>query len=146
MSLKRFIRRDNPIPIFLGSDNVERAIQSMIDGSAGAVLIADDRNLLTGIFTERDVMTRITVDGLDPGSVPLSEVMTVNPVRCQLETPIEEAIAVLRKHRIRHLPVVSDSNEILGMISLRKLLHDQINELMEELQRLESYFNDSVGG
>jgi CBS-domain-containing membrane protein len=58
----------------------------------------------------------------------------------------KEALQTMVEGRIRHLPVVTKDNEIVGMLSLRYLLHDRINELRDELQRLEAYFNDAQGG
>ena len=48
--------------------------------------------------------------------------------------------------RIRHLPVVSSENRVLGMVTLRYLLHDRIDDLISEVQSLEAYFNDAPGG
>jgi CBS domain-containing protein len=146
MALERFLKREVPVPVLAASDTVAVAIHEMIESGAGAVLIASSENALEGIFTERDVMTRITAENRDASATLLSELMTVNPVALGPDTSITDAIDALRKHKIRHLPVVRANGEIVGMISLRKLLHDHIQELMDELRSLEAYLNDAPGG
>jgi CBS-domain-containing membrane protein len=72
--------------------------------------------------------------------------MTTKVITVTEEIPISEAIQTMVDHRIRHLPVVDAENRITGIISLRYLLHDRINELVSEIRTLESYFNDAPGG
>jgi CBS domain-containing protein len=53
---------------------------------------------------------------------------------------------MLDKH-IRHLPIVDRDGRLAGMISMRSLLHDKIEELTDQLDSLEAYFTaDGVGG
>jgi CBS domain-containing protein len=76
---------------------------------------------LIGIISERDILTRVVVPRLDPGRALVQDVMTVEVVCCQLHTPLEEARGVLKNRRIRHLPVVDDANQLLGLISIGDL-------------------------
>lgn len=145
MSLRRFIK-NKAIPILAESSTAMEAIQGMIQTGSGAALIADERSILKGIFTERDVMTRITAVEKDPKTTLLRDVMTGNVLRTTDSVAINEAIQVMVDHRIRHLPVVGPDGKIIGLISLRYLLHDKIAELMSEVCSLESYFNDAPGG
>ena len=61
------------------------------------------------------------VPRLDPGQALVQDVMTVEVVCCQPYTQLEEARGVLKNRRIRHLPVVDDAKELLGLISIGDL-------------------------
>lgn len=125
---------------------VAEAVEKMIAGNCGAVLISNDAKSLEGIFTERDLMTKVVSNRLDPDVTPLEAVMNENPPNLSDKASIAEAIQVLRENQVRHLPVLNDDLELVGIISLRHLLYDHIKDLLEEIRSLEAYFNDAPGG
>ena len=86
----------------------------------GAVLVMDgDR--LAGIFTERDVLTRIVTEGVEPDVTPVARVMSRQVLCCPSDTTILDARAIMRNKRIRHLPVVGSNGKLVGMISIGDL-------------------------
>lgn len=125
---------------------VAEAVERMIADKCGAVLISDDSKHLEGIFTERDLMTKVVGNGLDPDATFLEVVMNENPPSLSEGSSIAEAIDILRTRQIRHLPVLNEDRELVGMISLRHLLYDHIKDLVQEVHSLEAYFNDAPGG
>jgi len=146
MSLKHFFRKRKSIVVIADTTSVMYAINKMIEANAGAVLVGSDTKPLIGIVTERDVMTKVTAKKLDPSTTPLGQIMTADPVTIGENASIDEAINIMSEYRIRHLPVLNEDGEISGMISLRHLLHDRIQDLTEELNSLEAYMNDAPGG
>jgi EAL domain-containing protein (putative c-di-GMP-specific phosphodiesterase class I)/CBS domain-containing protein len=93
--------------------------------NTGCVLVVEDGRL-RGIVTARDLV-RLASGQLDLGSTPLAAVMTtpVLSLRQQELTNIFAAIHLLRRHRIRHLPIVDDAEQPMGLVtisSLRRLL------------------------
>lgn len=144
MSLKPFLRNTESLTL-TEVDTAWRAIEVMVEHRAGAVLIGsvDD---LRGIFSERDVMSRIVLPGRDPRTTSLGEVMTSEITVAPESTGLSDAIRMMSERRIRHLPIIKSNGEIAGMISLRYLLHDRINELINEITALEGYLNDAPGG
>ena len=104
-------------PDVLVTDCVSRMNELRI----GAMLVMDN-NLLLGIFTERDAITRVLGPGIDPAATPVSEVMTSDPVCVSSSTGLEEALSIVSSRRIRHLPVVED-DKVLGVVSSGDLLH-----------------------
>ena len=87
------------------------------------LVIADDQ--LLGIFTERDAITRVLGEALDPVSTRVSRVMTKDPVWVTPSTTLEEAMGIVTNKRIRHLPVVEDGR-VLGVVSSGDLTHRQV--------------------
>lgn len=144
-SINRFIKM-RLIPHMNEVDSVMEAISQMIESKSGCVLVTCPKDELLGIVTERDVMTRVTAEGLDPRSTRLAEVMTTKITTIPLETSLNDAVHIMSDQRIRHLPVVDSDNKVLGMVTLRYLLHDRIDDLISEVQSLEAYLNDAPGG
>lgn len=100
---------------------VTECVRQMNELKIGAMLVMEN-DRLTGIFTERDAMTRVLGGGLDPTHTLVSEVMSSDPVCVSPSTTLEEARALVTSRRIRHLPVV-DNGKVVGMVSSGDLTH-----------------------
>lgn len=81
----------------------------------GALVVLDDGEV-TGIFTERDLMTKVVAAGLDPERTPLAEVMTPDPRTVGPDDDVELAVSWMVSGRHRHLPVLEDGH-LAGIIS-----------------------------
>lgn len=104
----------------------------------GALVVAD-AGKVTGIFTERDVLQRVVAEQRNPASVRIAEVMTTHIACCRMDTPIDEVKAVMKKKRIRHLPVVGDDMQLHGMISIGDLNAYQANNQEIAIHYLNEY-------
>lgn len=113
------------------SETVRTAANEMSRRHIAAVLVVDDDNTLRGIFTERDVLDRVLMASRDPDTTPLSDVMTRDPVTIDASQPVRTAIAELKANGVRHMPVL-DGDELIGIVSMRDFLADEIAELDHE--------------
>jgi CBS domain-containing protein len=105
----------------LGSDdNVRAAAKRMVERNIGAAAVVDNGKL-SGIFSERDLMSRVVAPGLDPDSTAVGDVMTRELVVIEPEADIDSAIQQMHSIGSRHLPVVEDG-KLVGMLSIRDLL------------------------
>lgn len=105
------------------STSIREVVEAMVKGRFGSAVIVDGKMLL-GIFTERDVL-RATASGVDPGSTPVSDWMTRDPVTAVPSQDTDEAAEAMIGQGFRHLPVV-DGTELVGIVSLRDLLSARI--------------------
>ena len=96
--------------------SVRTTAEIMAQHRIGAILVLRQEHV-AGIFSERDLLTRVLLRGLDPASTPVSEVMSTDMVYVTQETPICEAMAVMTERRCRHLPVL-EGGKLHGMISI----------------------------
>lgn len=123
---------------------VRDAARTMSEQRIGAVVIVQDDRLI-GIFTERDLSSRVVAPGLDPDSVRLSDVMTRNP---DTLGPDDTAMAALQKMRargFRHLPVLMDG-KVVGMVSVRDLYNAVQQQLESDIKERDAYiFGESYG-
>lgn len=94
-------------------------VRMMTERNIGAVAVMRDGELV-GVFSERDVMTRVVAAARGPGSTRVSEVMTPNPRVVSPEEEVENCAFVMQEHGIRHLPVM-EGKTLKGMISLRDI-------------------------
>ena len=118
---------------------VAEAIRLMLARRVGAVVVVD-ANRVVGIFTERDVLKKLALSGRDPEKVPVSELMTTPVETATLQTSPGDALVSMLEHHFRHLPVVDSSGRLRGVLSIRNLLHGQMEELRRKLDSLEQYF------
>lgn len=122
------------------------AIQAMAGAKVGSVAVVDG-NILEGIFSERDVMLRVVVEGRNPKTTTVEEVMTSPVQTIQKRTTGEEALRIMVQNHIRHLPVVDETGQVQAMVSMRSLLEEQVQDLHQQLDSLESYITaDGIGG
>jgi len=104
-------------PVTLGPDaTVEEAAKLMHEEGVSCVVVVEGSKPV-GIFTERDLV-RVVATGL-PLSSKLESVMTKNLVVIKARSTVGEALFLMTKHKIRHLPVVDDEGNLVGVVSIR---------------------------
>jgi CBS domain-containing protein len=123
----------NPASVSLTS-NAADAIEAMIHRRMGCAAVVDEHGIVAGIFTERDVMTRVALCGRAPQQVPITEVMTTPVLMATRSTSIAEATAVMINHQTRHLPVIEDDGRLIGILSIRHVLERKVDELTAQIR------------
>jgi CBS domain-containing protein len=124
-----------------GEASVLDAVQVMVEANVGAVLVTGgDPNDVRGIFTERDFMRRVAVQGLGERETPVHDVMTSPLVVITPDTEVEEAMALMTDRRIRHIPVVDD-DAVVGMISIGDLVRLQSEQQSFQIRYLTEYIS-----
>ena len=123
-----------------GSATVYDAIAKMVDGNVGALLVNEDGRL-AGIVTERDYLRRVTLQGRDERTTPVREIMTSELVYVGPDASIDECMAVMTERRIRHLPVLSEGREVLGIVSIGDVVKFQSKEQSVQIRFLTEYIS-----
>ena len=128
MELSRNLRvecvaRLQPAPPLSVEDHqpVSAAIDAMRRDKTGCLLVTRQGRLV-GIFTERDLLTRVLATDLPPG-VPMAECSTSNPVKVSPQDSVQTAIERMEKGGYRHLPVVDEMNRPVGILSAQRIVH-----------------------
>ena len=101
---------------------IKAAIKTLHKKHIGSLVITDSNHKCIGIFTERDVL-RVVAQGVNLDT-PIEEVMTRNVTTIGEEASLEEARRLIVTHAVRHLPVVNSKGELVGLLSVRKLLDE----------------------
>ena len=121
------------------NNSVYDAIKSMADHHIGSLIVMKNESLV-GIITERDYSRNVILKGKSSVNTPVKDIMTTNVLCTNLDQSIEEAMALMTDKRVRHLPVVENSN-VLGIISIGDLVKTIISEQKFMIQQLEHYIN-----
>jgi len=128
---------------------VMEAVEAMARDRVGAAAIIEipGSGALKGIFSERDLMLRVVQKGLDPRATNVRDVMTADVKTASENTAAAEAMSLMLSLHLRHLPIVGGDRQVLGIVSIRNLLHNKLDDLSRSLDSMEQYItNDSMGG
>ncbi len=98
------------------------AIRILQEKHVGSIIMTDDAQKCVGIFTERDAIRMVANDV--PLDTAIDQVMTKNVATIGEEASLDEARRIVVSHGIRHLPVVNDKEELVGLLSVRRLLDE----------------------
>jgi signal-transduction protein with cAMP-binding, CBS, and nucleotidyltransferase domain len=119
--------------------SVLEAARAMSAKKVGAVLVTGADGRLAGIFTERDLMSRVVVARLDPEKATLREVMTPDVFSVGPDREVADVQSELQRRPIRHIPVVVDGR-VVGILSVRDLLRSDVDQMSHKVEALENYF------
>jgi CBS domain-containing protein len=103
-------------------ESVTAAAQRMHDRAVGTLVIVDHYARVLGIVTDRDLVSRVLAKGLSPAETTVREAMTSAPSTVSEDTPIENALAMMRSGRFRRVPVVDETNKLQGLVTLDDVL------------------------
>jgi CBS domain-containing protein len=123
---------------------IREAACVMTRANCGSVLVLEPPDVMLGILTERDLMTRVLAKAVDPEKTTVREVMTAKPICVPPETPVSEAIVIMIERGFRHLPVITAQQRILGVFSVRDALPREINSALD-LAEFNEQVNDALG-
>lgn len=120
---------------------VQQVAVQMTRAHIGAIPILDEDRLI-GIFSERDLMTRVVVAGRDPHTTLVSEVMTTEVETASMEEHVDFCVEKMKRVGCRHLPVIVDG-KVVGVVSMRDLLRDELAEQDHEIRSLKAYLHQT---
>ncbi|HNQ88036.1 MAG TPA: CBS domain-containing protein [Verrucomicrobiota bacterium] len=123
---------------------VFEAIELMAQKNVGALLVVDADKTL-GIISERDYTRRIALEGRNSRQVRVREITTGRVVAVAPDTGIDECLALMTHHRIRHLPVLQGDN-IVGIVSIGDLVNWLISAQKIAINQLTDYISGQYPG
>ena len=120
--------------ITVGPDElVSVAIQKLADHNKGALPVCNDKNELIGIITERDIVRKCFVGGVDFRNKKIMDIMTKQVAIATLDDDLDYAVNTMKKKGIRHLPITEDKR-VVGIISMRDIVGFQYEETKAEIK------------
>lgn len=102
-------------------DSIQRVVAAMVGCRAGFALVMNGEGKLVGIFTERDFVNRVVAGGAD-ALQPVEGVMTRSPKTIRRTSSVHSAVEMMASGGYRHLPVVGDNGEPLGVLSVKDVV------------------------
>ncbi|KAI9264471.1 hypothetical protein BY458DRAFT_514139 [Sporodiniella umbellata] len=115
---------------------VIESAQFMAAKRSDCILVVNEEDQLSGIFTAKDIAYRLVAEGLDARTTPVRQIMTRNPLCVTSDTSATEALDLMVSRGFRHLPVCNEEGDIFGLLDITKCLY-------EALQKMERAFGSS---
>lgn len=134
-------RKGHNVLTVTSDSSVLDAIRSMSQANIGSVVISDGAEPL-GIFTERDYLRKIALEGRKSDSTTVAEVMSAPLITAPPDESTRDAMETMTECRCRHL-VVMDGDEMVGVVSLGDLVKHLLNEAETEVEQLSGYIAGS---
>jgi CBS domain-containing protein len=134
-------RKGRAVLTIRSNASVREAIGIMSEANVGALIIQDG-DQPDGIFTERDYMRKIALKGRSSSNTPLRDVMSSPLITVSTTDSSEVAMETMTECRCRHL-VVTENDEMVGVISLGDLVKHMLQEKEAEVEQLAHYIAGS---
>ncbi len=122
--------------------SVASASRRMTQLHVGAILVMSGENL-RGVFSERDLMQKVVVEGLDPETTPVRTVMSTQLATIDELASVEAAMEAMKAHNCRHLPVTRGAR-VVGFLSMRDVMNHELATKTEELYHMRAYIHGNT--
>lgn len=145
MTVASLLNRSASEIVAIGPDaTVFEAIGRMVDANVGSILVTEG-DALQGIFTERDYLRRIALQGRTSRETRVGDVMTADLVTVSPDETVDRCLATMTERKIRHLPVLRDG-ELLGVVSIGDLVRARLEEAVDEAEGLKHFVTGGYTG
>jgi CBS domain-containing protein len=135
MSVKRICNPE--VDVITADETAQTAAGRMHARKVGTLVVVNARQEPIGIVTDRDLAVRVVAEGKNPSATSVEKVMTPDPETVRENTPVEDALRIMRNGCFRRVPVVDYDDRLVGLLSLDDILHllahdfAQIGDLVE---------------
>lgn len=120
------------------AESVLHALDVMAQHDVGAVLVMDGETLV-GIMTERDYARKVALRNKSSETTRVRDIMTSYVICATPYMTLEHAMALTSERNIRHLPVVDEYKDVIGVVSTRDLIREMLAEQEFVIEQLEHY-------
>ena len=139
ITLKQMLAAKNrPLAVVTPNDSVYHALSLMAMHDVGALLVLENEQLI-GIFSERDYARKLILQGKSSKETLVREIMSDKVAYVTPGATVDECMALMTEKRFRHLPVLSEDGEVVGIVSIGDLVKATISNQQFLISELERY-------
>ncbi len=107
----------------------------------GALVVSPDGKKVDGIVSERDVVRAMPGKLDEIASMRVRDLMTSEVITCSPDSTVAELMTVMTERRIRHIPVVDGTGDLISIVSIGDVVKAYISDLQSEQKALSDYLN-----
>ncbi len=122
---------------------VYEALELMAARDCGALVVLDDEDRLAGVLSERDYARKVVLHKKASIDTPVSDIMTADVVTVDESHTLNQALALMSQHNIRHLPVV-EKRKVVGVLGIGELVELKMQEKELQIQSMQKYINGNL--
>ena len=123
-------------------DTVLTALKKMAEKNIGAIIVLEVDGTVCGIFSERDYARKVVLDGRSSEKTLVREVMTSGVYYVRPQDSVDRCMALMSEKRFRHVPVLNDDEELVGIVSIG----DVVKAIIAEQKLLINHLEDFITG
>jgi CBS domain-containing protein len=128
MSISELLRhKGSYVSTVRSTEPVTAAIHTLHEKRISALVVLDRWGRIAGMFSDRDVIRTLAKDGVRALDYEVHELMTPDVTTCLTEDRIDDVMAIMTTHRVRHLPVVKEGR-LVGIVSIGDLVKHRLDE------------------
>ncbi|MFM7800793.1 MAG: CBS domain-containing protein [Limnohabitans sp.] len=118
--------------------NVRQALELMAEKNIGALVVLEGQHLV-GMFSERDYARKVALKGKSSVDTLVGDIMTAEVISMKAGQSMTECMQTMTDHHIRHLPVLDEQRQLLGLISIGDVVREILQEQSNTIEQLKSY-------
>lgn len=119
--------------------SVRQLVTRLAELNIGALVVSEDGRTVSGIVSERDVVRRLAAAGAGVIDEPVSSIMTSTVTCAPPDATTRDLMGLMTETRVRHIPVLDDNEEMVGLVSIGDVVKSRLGELEWENTALVEY-------
>jgi CBS domain-containing protein len=144
ITARELVRKKGDVVFSVPPDaTVYEAMRIMAEKNLGSLMVLND-NEVVGILSERDCARKVELKGKSVRNTHVEEIMTEKVLYVEADQKIEEVMALMNEKNVRHIPVI-ENGKLLGVLSMRDVLREVINQQNFLISQLEHYITGGKG-
>jgi len=134
MKIRDFLKiKGRPVITIGPNETLSSAIQKLVENDIGALPVCNEKGMLVGIISERDLLKECFQRSSILSNTKVQDTMTKSVAVSTPEDDLDYATSVMKQKRIRHLPIVVDQ-KLEGIISIRDIVSFQLEETKAQIR------------
>ncbi len=144
MQISQLLRhKGREVATIAASESVRTALGLLAEKGIGALVVSSDGRHVEGIVSERDVARGLHEHGAGLLAEPVSSLMTAQVHTCPPSASVHDLAQTMTDHRVRHVPVVDDDGELIGIVSIGDVVKARLDELESEQRHMVEYIQNA---